>query len=246
MKSTYLILAMLSGVATAVFAQGQPEKPVFKHPLTIPQSLDEVPAVPGVPQEAAKAWQRPDINQVNRMPMHTHHFAYESFEVAQCGMPEASERYRSLNGTWDFYWQPDADQMLDGFYRPEYKTADWKTIPVPGCWELNGFGDPIYVGGGFIWDHRAESNPPFVPIKENHVGYYRRIVTIPASWRGQQVIAHFGAAGSCMYLWVNGKFVGYSEDNKLEAEFDLTKYIKVGQENLIAVQVLRMCDGHYL
>ena len=246
MKSTYLFLAMLSGIASAVFAQGQPEKPVFKHPLTIPQSLDEVPAVPGVPQEAAKAWQRPDINQVNRMPMHTHHFAYESFEVAQCGMPEASERYRSLNGTWDFYWQPDADQMLDGFYRPEYKTADWKTIPVPGCWELNGFGDPIYVGGGFIWDHRAESNPPFVSIKENHVGYYRRNVTIPSTWRGQQVIAHFGAAGSCMYLWVNGKFVGYSEDNKLEAEFDLTKYIKVGQENLIAVQVLRMCDGHYL
>ncbi|MBR3540630.1 MAG: hypothetical protein IKO08_04155, partial [Bacteroidales bacterium] len=237
---------MLSGIATAVFAQGQPEKPVFKYPLTIPQSLDEVPAVPGVPQEAAKAWQRPDINQVNRMPMHTHHFAYESREVAYCGRPEASERYQTLNGTWDFFWQPDADQMLDGFYKPEYKTADWKTIPVPGCWELNGFGDPIYVGGGFIWDHRAESNPPFVPIKENHVGYYRRNVTIPSTWRGQQVIAHFGAAGSCMYLWVNGKFVGYSEDNKLEAEFDLTKYIKVGQENLIAVQVLRMCDGHYL
>ena len=246
MKSTYLFFAMLSGIASAVFAQEQPAPPVFKHPLTIPQGLDEVPAVPGVPQDAAKAWQRPDINQVNRMPMHTHHFAYESREVAYCGRPEASERYQTLNGTWDFFWQPDADQMLDGFYKPEYKTADWKTIPVPGCWELNGFGDPIYVGGGFIWDHRAESNPPFVPIKENHVGYYRRNVTIPSTWRGQQVIAHFGAAGSCMYLWVNGKFVGYSEDNKLEAEFDLTKYLKVGQENLIAVQVLRMCDGHYL
>ena len=131
MKSTYFIFAMLSGIATAVFAQGQPEKPVFKYPLTIPQSLDEVPAVPGVPQEAAKAWQRPDINQVNRMPMHTHHFAYESREVAYCGRPEASERYQTLNGTWDFFWQPDADQMLDGFYKPEYKTADWKTIPVP-------------------------------------------------------------------------------------------------------------------
>ena len=245
MKSTLLFLSMTLSMATAVVAQDQPTKPEFKHPLEIPQSLDEVPAVPGVPKAYAKAWQQPDINQVNRMPMHTHHFAFESPEAARRS-PEASARYLTLNGTWDFFWQRDADQMLDGFYNSSFSIADWKTIPVPGCWELNGFGDPIYVGGGFIWDHRAESNPPFVPIKENHVGYYRRNVTIPEAWRGQQIIAHFGAAGSCMYLWVNGKFVGYSEDNKLEAEFDLTKYIKVGQKNLIAVQILRMCDGHYL
>lgn len=246
MKSTCLLMTMALGFASLAIAQEQNAKPVFKYPLEIPQSLDEVPAVPGVPAAYAKAWQRPDINQVGRMAMHTHHFAYESVEAAQRGVPEASVRYQTLNGQWDFFWQPDADQMLDGFYRPGYSTVGWKSIPVPGCWELNGFGDPIYVGGGFIWDHRAESNPPFVPLKENHVGYYRRSVNIPAAWKGQQIVAHFGAAGSCMFLWVNGKFVGYSEDNKLEAEFDLTKYVKVGQENLIAVQVLRMCDGHYL
>ena len=246
MKSTCLLMTMALGFASLAIAQEQNTKPEFKYPLEIPQSLDEVPAVPGVPAAYAKAWQRPDINQVGRMAMHTHHFAYESVEAAQRGVPEASVRYQTLNGQWDFFWQPDADQMLDGFYRPGYSTVGWKSIPVPGCWELNGFGDPIYVGGGFIWDHRAESNPPFVPLKENHVGYYRRSVNIPAAWKGQQIVAHFGAAGSCMFLWVNGKFVGYSEDNKLEAEFDLTKYVKVGQENLIAVQVLRMCDGHYL
>ena len=246
MKSTCLLMTMALGFASLAIAQEQNAKPEFKYPLEIPQSLDEVPAVPGVPAAYAKAWQRPDINQVGRMAMHTHHFAYESVEAAQRGVPEASVRYQTLNGQWDFFWQPDADQMLDGFYRPGYSTVGWKSIPVPGCWELNGFGDPIYVGGGFIWDHRAESNPPFVPLKENHVGYYRRSVNIPAAWKGQQIVAHFGAAGSCMFLWVNGKFVGYSEDNKLEAEFDLTKYVKVGQENLIAVQVLRMCDGHYL
>ena len=248
MKSTCLLMtmALALGFASLAIAQEQNAKPEFKYPLEIPQSLDEVPAVPGVPAAFAKAWQRPDINQVGRMAMHTHHFAYESVEAAQRGVPEASVRYQTLNGQWDFFWQPDADQMLDSFYRPGYSTVGWKSIPVPGCWELNGFGDPIYVGGGFIWDHRAESNPPFVPLKENHVGYYRRSVNIPAAWKGQQIVAHFGAAGSCMFLWVNGKFVGYSEDNKLEAEFDLTKYVKVGQENLIAVQVLRMCDGHYL
>lgn len=246
MKSTLLTLAMALAITTIAMAQDENGKREFKHPLEIPQSLSEVPAVPGVPAVYAKAWQQPEVNQVNRMPMHTHHFAYESTEAAHRGIPEASERYQSLNGTWDFFWQKDADQMLDGFYKVGYNTTDWKTLPVPACWELNGYGDPIYVGGGFIWDGRAESNPPFVPIMENHVGYYRRIVNIPASWKGQQIVAHFGAAGSCMFLWVNGKFVGYSEDNKLEAEFDLTKYIKVGKENLIAVQLLRMCDGHYL
>ena len=246
MKSTYLFLAAALALVTSAAAQEPAAQPEFKYPLPIPQSLDEVPAVPGVPAAYAKAWQRPDINQVNRLAMHTHHFAYESADAALRGEPEASGRYLSMNGTWDFFFQPDADRQLQGFYRPDYPTDGWQTIRVPACWELSGFGDPIYVGGGFIWDHRAESNPPYVPIRENHVGYYRRQFMLPVSWRDQQVIAHFGAAGSCMYLWVNGKFVGYSEDNKLEAEFDITKYIKVGRENLIAVQMFRMCDGHYL
>jgi len=246
MKNTLLIFVMVLAVNAVSVAQDENVRSIFPHPLEIPQSLDEVPAVPGVPAVYAKAWQRPEINQVNRLPMHTYHFAYESFEAAQQGIPESSFRYQSLNGTWDFFWQKDADKMLDGFYKSDYRTDGWKTIPVPACWELYGYGDPIYVGGGFIWDGRVESNPPFVPIKENHVGYYRRTITIPASWKGRQIIAHFGAAGSCMFLWVNGSFVGYSEDNKLEAEFDLTKFLKVGKENLIAVQLLRMCDGHYL
>ena len=189
----------------------------------MPNSLDEVPAVPGVPKAYAKAWQQTDINQVNRMPMHTHILSERKNSI-------------SLNGVWDFKWRQGSNEMIEEpFYNPEFTTFDWLSMPVPGNWELNGFGDPIYVNVGYMWRGRAKNNPPFVPIEDNHQGYYRRWVNIPADWKGQQVIAHFGSVPGCFYLWVNGKFVGYSEDSKLEAEFDLTPYIKPGQKNLIAL-----------
>ena len=259
MKRTVLFALTLC-VAGALSAQ--PRRPEPKRPMSIPSSLNEIPAVPGVPAKYGKVWQDSYVNQVNRMPMHTHYFSYETEELAQGGNPEASKRFLNINGTWDFYFQENADQFLTGFYEPAYSTANWKTIPVPGTWELNGYGDPIYVGGGFIWagrlsnsaqevsgapgDRQVSGVPPFVPLQENHVGYYRHEVSVPATWKGEQVIAHFGSVSSCMYLWVNGKFVGYSEDSKLEAEFDITPYVKAGQQNLIALQVFRMSDGHYL
>lgn len=255
--NTMAIVGMLLGAVASGYAQ-QTEKVI----LPMPKSLAEVPAVPGVPKAYAKAWQDAFINQVNRLPMHTHHFAYESEEAAVTGMPEASRRYKSINGTWDFCCLPDADRFIEGFYKPEFDIRGWRTMPVPGCWELNGCGDPIYVGGGFIWDGRLGNKidevsgapgdrkvsgvPPFVPLKENHVGYYRRKIAVPSEWKGEQVIVHFGSVSCAMYLWVNGKFVGYSEDNKLEAEFDITPYVKAGEKNLIALQVFRMADGHYL
>ncbi len=213
-------------------------------PLTMPTSLSEVPTVKGVPASAAKAWQQPEVNQINRLPMHTHKMGEQAPRV-------------TLNGVWDFFWQPDTKQMLDGFYRPDYDASDWGTMPVPGNWQLNPqrdtngkiiktYGDPLYVNIGYCWNRRAKNNPPFVPLEENWVGYYRHEVNIPADWKDQQIIAHFGSAPSCMYLWVNGKFVGYSEDSKLEAEFDLTPYLKPGQKNLFAIQMLRWCDGTYL
>ena len=208
--------------------------PTMAQSLTMPASLDEVPAVPGVPKAYAKAWQQPELNQVNRLPMHTHILSERNDRV-------------TLNGTWEFFWQQGAQQMLDGFYLPDYSPKeDWGTMPVPGNWELNGFGDPIYLNVGYMWRGRAKNNPPFVPIEDNHQGYYRRWIDVPASYQGQQIIAHFGSVPGCFYLWVNGKFVGYSEDSKLEAEFDLTPYIKPGQKNLIALHEMRWCDGSYL
>ena len=119
-------------------------------------------------------------------------------------------------------------------------------MAVPGVWELNGFGDPIYVNVGYAWRNQFKNNPPQVPVVDNHVGSYRREIVVPATWKGKDIIAHFGSVTSNMYLWVNGKYVGYSEDSKLEAEFDLTSYLKPGQKNLIAFQVFRWCDGTYL
>ena len=208
--------------------------PTMAQSLTMPASLDEVPTVPGVPKAYAKAWQQPELNQVNRLPMHTHILSERNDRV-------------TLNGTWEFFWQQGAQQMLDGFYLPDYSPKeDWGTMPVPGNWELNGYGDPIYLNIGYMWRGRAKNNPPFVPIEDNHQGYYRRWIDVPASYQGQQIIAHFGSVPGCFYLWVNGKFVGYSEDSKLEAEFDLTPYIKPGQKNLIALHEMRWCDGSYL
>lgn len=119
-------------------------------------------------------------------------------------------------------------------------------MPVPGVWELNGSEDPIYVNVGYAWREQFRNNPPQVPTVNNHVGSYRREITVPAHWKGKEIIAHFGSVTSNMYLWVNGKYVGYSEDSKMEAEFNLTPYLKPGQKNLIAFQVFRWCDGTYL
>ncbi|MBP5681593.1 MAG: DUF4981 domain-containing protein [Bacteroidales bacterium] len=192
-----------------------------------------------------KEWQDPEVNQVNRLAMHTHFFGYES-EAASKLAPEYSTNYLSINGEWKFQWQRNADNLPTEFTKVAFDDASWRTMPVPGCWELNGAGDPIYVNAQYAWARQHPNTPPTVPTDNNWVGCYRHEVQIPASWKGQQVIAHFGSVSSCFYLWVNGKFVGYSEDSKLEAEFDLTKFVTPGKPALIAMQVIRWCDGTYL
>ena len=191
-------------------------------------------------------WQDAGVNAVNRAPMHTDYFAYETPELAARGERVSSIYYMSLNGQWKFNWVRHADARPADFWKPGYNDRAWDTMPVPGVWELNGYGDPLYVNVGYPWREQYQNNPPQVPTEENHVGSYRRTVTVPASWKGKDIIAHFGSVTSNIYLWVNGKYVGYSEDSKLEAEFDLTRYLKPGQENLIAFQVFRWCDGTYL
>lgn len=191
-------------------------------------------------------WQDPKVNEVNRAPMHTNYFAYESDQTAQKGIKENSTNFMSLNGSWKFFWVKDADARPTDFWKLGFNDKGWNDIPVPGVWELNGYGDPIYVNIGYPWRNQYKHNPPFVPTENNHVGSYRKEIMVPASWKGKDIIAHFGSVTSNMYLWVNGKYVGYSEDSKLEAEFNLTPYLKPGQKNLIAFQVFRWCDGTYL
>ena len=190
-------------------------------------------------------WQDANVNAINRAPMHTNYFAFETEEAALKGCRLASDNYLTLNGTWKFNWVKDADQRPTDFYRMDFNDRGWDDMQVPGIWEINGYGDPIYVNVGFPWRSQYKNNPPYVPTVNNHVGTYRKVIEIPADWKGRKIFAHFGSVTSNMYLYVNGKFVGYSEDSKLEAEFDLTKYLKPGK-NLIAFQVFRWCDGTYL
>ena len=192
-----------------------------------------------------EVWQNPKVNAINRAPMHSYYFAYESAALAAKDDRSLSENYLSLKGLWRFNWVRDADMKPTNFYKVGYNAKDWGTMPVPGMWELNGYGDPQYVNAGYPWRNQFDHNPPTVPVENNHVGSYLKEINIPADWKGKAVYVHFGSVTSNIKLWVNGKFVGYSEDSKLEAEFELTKYVKPGK-NLIAFQVHRWCDGSYL
>ncbi len=190
-------------------------------------------------------WRDPQVNEVNRLPMHSTFFAYPSAKEADSAVMEDSENYLSLNGLWNFNWVCNSYDRPTDFFAVGYDDSDWGTMRIPAVWEMNGYGDPMYVNIGYDWKGHFEPQPPLVPEENNHVGSYRREIEIPADWNGKQIIAHFGAAASNLYFWVNGKFVGYSEDRKLEAEFDITKYVHAGK-NLFAMQVFRWCDGSYL
>ena len=191
-------------------------------------------------------WKDQNVNAVNREEMHTDYFAYESLEASEKGNPTLSSNYMSLHGDWKFNWVRDADARPADFWKTSFNDAGWELFPVPGIWELKGYGDPLYVNISYPWSNQFTNNPPYTPVKENHVGSYRKSFMIPASWAGRKIYIHFGSVTSNIYLWVNGKFVGYSEDSKLDCEFDLSDYLKPGAENLIAFQVFRWCDGSYL
>ncbi|WP_337468221.1 glycoside hydrolase family 2 TIM barrel-domain containing protein [Hallella sp.] len=204
-------------------------------------------------------WHDLQVNEVNRYGLRTNFFAYENEQAALAGNMEKSANYLSLEGTWKFKWVADADQRPTDFYKADYDDSAWKTMQVPGIWELNGYGDPEYVNVGFGWRYMFNEDDYFkgfkkeykvtndslpVPITDNHVGSYRRVIELPANWDGKQVVAHFGSVTSNIYLFVNGHYAGYAEDGKVAAEFDITKFVKPGK-NLIAFQTFRWCDGSW-
>ena len=191
-------------------------------------------------------WHDPNVNEINRVPMTATFKIFDTEESAQGVYCDKANPYRlSLNGTWQFNWVENADQRPTDFYAVGYNDKGWDTMEVPAMWELNGYGDPVYVNIGYAWRGNFQHNPPYVPIEQNHVGSYRRTFDVPASWVGRDIFLNIGAATSNVYVWVNGKFVGYSEDSHLGTAFDVTKFVKPG-ENLIALQIFRWCDGTYL
>lgn len=191
-------------------------------------------------------WHDLQVNDINRYRLHTDFFAFQPDEtdVIATGNRLKSKNFMTLDGMWKFHWVANADERPDGFWATGYDDSSWREIPVPGIWEVNGYGQPEYVNIGFAWRGHFDQQPPAVPVKDNHVGSYRRTVEIPAAWNGKQVIAHFGSVTSNIYLWVNGRFVGYAEDSKVAAEFDVTKYLKPGK-NLFAFETFRWCDGSW-
>ena len=203
-------------------------------------------AIVGLQAQTFNEWRDPNVNEVNRQPMHSTFKLFQSVEDAAGEYCDQENPYRlSLNGTWRFNWVENADQRPTDFFTVGYNDKGWDNMEVPAMWELNGYGDPIYVNIGYAWRGNFRNEPPYVPIEQNHVGSYRRTFTIPASWSGRDITLNIGAATSNVYVWVNGKFVGYSEDSHLGSSFDVTKYVKTG-ENLIALQIFRWCDGTYL
>lgn len=234
MKKTIYLMAsalMLSAASTAAV-----KKTAVKQQQPAP--------TPGI-ELIDKCWHDLQINEINRVPMHTDFFMYESAAKALAGDITKSSNFLTLHGNWKFNWVENADQRPTDCFGVDYDDSQWKTMPVPGIWELNGYGDPEYVNVGFAWRGHFDKQAPEVPTKDNHVGTYRKTINIPAEWTGKQVFAHFGSVTSCIYLYVNGRFVGYSEDSKVATEFDITKYVKVG-ENQITFQIMRWCDGSWL
>ena len=205
----------------------------------------QVETVARVAAPTMTEWHDMAVNNVNRVPVHTTFFAYENEALALKGDMTKSSRFLSLHGQWKFRWVENADQRPDDFFKTDLDDSQWGTMPVPGMWELNGYGDAEYVNSGFAWRGHFDQKPPQAPVKDNHVGSYRRTFTIPADWNGKQIIARFGSVTSCIYLYVNGQFAGYSEDSKVATEFDITPFVKPGEENLIAFQVFRWCDGSW-
>ena len=197
-------------------------------------------------QEKKERWLDPNVTRINTAENHSSFFAYESLDLARKGVKDQSARFMTLEGKWKFLFVNDHTDAPKGFYDPKYDDSKWEEFPVPGLFEMNGHGDKIYKNIGYAWNTQFASNPPYVEEKNNYTGSYRREYQIPAAWKGQQIFLHVGSATSNLTVWVNGREVGYSEDSKMEAEFDLTRYVTPGRPALIALQVMRWCDGSYL
>ncbi len=191
-------------------------------------------------------WENEKLNEYNRQPMHATYFAFENKNLALQNEMQQSKYFQSLNGDWKFKWvDKPADRPL-GFWQNDYDDSHWVNFPVPATWEENGYGIPIYTNIKYDFGYLMDRDPPHVPHQYNPVGSYRREIMVDKSWDGKDIYIQFGAVRSCFYLWINGEWVGYSEDSKLPAEFDITKYLKPGQKNLIAFQAYRWSDGTYI
>ncbi|MBQ9169448.1 MAG: discoidin domain-containing protein [Bacteroidaceae bacterium] len=212
-------------------------------------------------------WQSPERLSLNKLQPRAHIFPFANAAAARSVLPEGSKYFQSLDGIWKFHWSANPDQRPKGFADSSYDVKGWDDIEVPGCWNVQGlgrhgemkYGVPIYVNQPVIFYHevkkddwregvmREPKDQRWTTYKyRNEVGSYRRNFTIPADWRGRQVILNFDGVDSFFYLWVNGRYVGFSKNSRNTARFDITNYLKEDGENSLAVEVYRNSDGSFL
>ena len=213
-------------------------------------------------------WQSPDSVAVNKQQPHAWFFSFRNVEEARKVLPENSSYWKSLDGLWKFHWAPNPDKRPKDFYRTDYDVSQWDDIKVPMNWNLAGlqkdgnnkYGDPLYSNQRVIFQHSWQPmndwkggvmrTPPanwMTYRNRNEVGSYRRTFSVPADWKGQQIYLNFDGVDSFFYLYINGKYVGFSKNSRNLAEFDITPYLnKVGEENTVAVEVYRHSDGSFL
>ncbi len=193
-------------------------------------------------------WENPQIFGINKEPAHFVHIPYPDIKTAlkDNGLRIHSPYYKSLDGRWKFYWAKNPDFRPKDFYKPDYDVRDWRGINVPGTWQMQGYGMPIYANQAYPFNPDYKTlHPPYIPHEYNPVGSYRMKFTIPEDWSGKEIFVHFSGVKSAFYIWINGQKVGYSQGSMTPAEFNITSYLKKG-ENILAVEVYRWSDGSYL
>jgi beta-galactosidase len=181
------------------------------------------------------------VTSVNTEKPHCTLIPYSDISAAIQDDPAESPYFLPLNGTWKFNWVSKPDDRPAGFFKQHFSTRRWDDIEVPSDWQMKGYDYPIYVNIRYPWDEPY----PQVPMNYNPVGSYKRTFTLPDNWGDREIVLHFGGVNSAFYVWINGKYIGYSEDSKTASEFTITNFVKAGK-NSIAVQVFRWCDGSYL
>ena len=213
-------------------------------------------------------WQSPDSVAVNKLQPHAWFFSFRNIEEARKVLPENSSYWKSLDGMWKFHWAPNPDERPKDFFRTDYDVSKWDDIKVPVSWNMAGlqrdgknkYGDPLYSNQRVIFQHSWQPmndwkggvmrTPPkdwMTYRNRNEVGSYRRTFTVPADWKGQEIYLNFDGVDSFFYLYINGKYVGFSKNSRNLAEFNITPYLnKEGEENTVAVEVYRHSDGSFL
>ena len=213
-------------------------------------------------------WQSPDSVAVNKLQPHAWFFSFRNIEEARKVLPENSSFWKSLDGLWKFHWAPNPDERPKDFFRTDYDVSKWDDIKVPMNWNMAGlqrdgknkYGDPLYSNQRVIFQHSWQPmndwkggvmrTPPtdwMTYRNRNEVGSYRRTFSVPADWKGQEIYLNFDGVDSFFYLYINGKYVGFSKNSRNLAEFNITPYLnKEGEENTVAVEVYRHSDGSFL